>query len=288
MPVFPRFAYRSYAAVKHQVDLLDRWPRWQRIRRGFQAPFYRIADTGWFGLSPLKMHVLICGFPAAGTTLLQLMLENGLPDARRFGKERSGWRAATYSLRNHELMISKQPHDLFRLDPLRSFYAGRKAELRVILMLRDPRDLLTSQRPRGNSLEYCGACEDWRTYYHAFLRQWHRSDTLVIRYEDLVEQAESQQTRVEAFVGRSMAVAFTDFPLVDREDFDTSTLCGLRPLDPTRISRWRDPAHYTRIQQILRQLPELPSALQKLGYEQDSSWIQPYLQTSAVSGLALS
>src|ERR1700759_582777 len=109
-------ASSGYWAVKRQVARFDRWEPWGRIRRGVRAPFYRFPDTGLFGLTPLKMHVLICGFPNAGTTLLQLMLENGLPKARRFGRERAGWRAATYSRRNHELMISKQPQDLIRLE----------------------------------------------------------------------------------------------------------------------------------------------------------------------------
>lgn len=281
MASVPRFAVSGYAAVKHQVDRLDRWPAWQRVRRGFQAPFYRIADTGWFGLTSLKQHILICGFPAAGTTLMQLMVENGLPHARRFGKERSGWKAATYSLRNHAILISKQPHDLFRLDPLRRFYETRQADLRIILMLRDPRDLLTSQRPAGQSLQYVGSCDDWRMYYHSFIRQCDRADTLVVRYEDLIGNPAVEQQRVEAFTENKMAVPFESFLSVDRNDFDTTTLCGLRPLDPARISRWREPIHRPRVQQILKQLPELPAALEELGYENDSDWIQRYVGSSS-------
>ena len=72
------FASASYFAVKRQVDRFDRWPAWQQVRRGFQAPIYRFSDTGLFGLKPLQTHILICGFPASGTTLLQLMLEKRL------------------------------------------------------------------------------------------------------------------------------------------------------------------------------------------------------------------
>ena len=75
-----------------------------------------------------------------------------------------------------------------------------------------------------------------------------------------------------------MSLPFTDFLKVDRQDFDTSTLCGLRPLDSSRVSRWRDPIHHERIRQILIEAPELPTALQQLGYETDDQWTHRYAQ----------
>src|SRR5690348_217375 len=98
------------------------WPRLLQLERRLLMPLYRLPDTGLLGLTPLRTHILVCGFPRSGTTLLQLMLENSLPHARRFGREVGGWRAATYAWRNHAVLISKVPHDMFRLDPLRKFY----------------------------------------------------------------------------------------------------------------------------------------------------------------------
>jgi len=282
MATIPRFASASYLAVKHQVDRFDRWPAWQKVRRGFQAPIFQFADTGWLGLTPLKTHILICGFPAAGTTLLQLMLENGLPGARRFGKERSGWKAATYSFRNHSIMISKQPRDIFRLAPLREFYQARPAELRVILMQRDPRDLLTAQRKRGDSLEYCGSAKDWKGYYIYFLKQREAADSLIVRYEDLVTNVAAEQQRVEAFLQMKMSVPFEQCNSVVREDFDTTTLCGVRAVETSRVARWREPSHKQRITQMLLELPDLPEAVRQLGYESDDAWTQPFL-SAAVS-----
>jgi hypothetical protein len=247
------------------------------VRRGFQAPIYRFADTGLFGLTPLETHVLICGFPASGTTLFQLMVENGLPNAKRFGVERSGWKAATYSLRNHSVLISKQPRDMLRLDPLRDFYSTRKARLKIIVMLRDPRDLLTARRKNGECPNYCGTAKSWREYYVPFLQQRDRDDSLVVRFEDLIADPGVEQKRFEEFTGHQMAVPFANYLTVDRRDFDTSKLCGLRPLDSSRVSRWREPVHHERIRGILADLPELPAALQRLGYEDNSDWTRKYL-----------
>ncbi len=272
-----RVALFSYAAVKHRVDAFDHWAAWQKFRRGFQAPFYRLPDTGLFGLTPLRMHILICGFQASGTTLLQLMMENSFPQARRFGKERSGWRAATYSLRNHELLISKQPRDMLRLEPLKQFYKSRRAKLRIILMLRDPRNLLTTRASKDGTGPYGGSAAEWRTYYRAFCQQNEQPECLVVRYEDLVQNVTGEQERIERFIGRPIKMPFADFLTVDREDFDTHTLCGLRPLDTSRVSRWRQPAHADRLRDMLKQLPELPGELIKLGYEQNDDWTRPYL-----------
>jgi hypothetical protein len=277
MLILPRFACWGYAAVKQRVDRFDRWPVWQRVRRGFQSPIYRIADTGLLGLTPLQKHILICGFPAAGTTLLQLMLETGLPKARRFGKERSGWKAATYSLRNHSILISKQPRDIFRLAPLREFYETHPAELRIILMQRDPRDLLTAERKRGGEIQYCASSKDWKGYYTYFLRERDSADSLVVKYEELVSDCMGEQRRIEAFVGEPMQMAFDKCTAKVREDFDVTTLCGVREVESSRVSRWRADVHRQRLAQMLKELPDLPEAVRQLGYETDDTWTADYV-----------
>jgi hypothetical protein len=273
-----------------EPTIFAQWPAGKRLRRRVMASVYRLPDTGLFGLTPLESHLLICGFPAAGTTLLQLMLENGLPQARRFGREVGGWRAATYAWRNHPVVISKVPHDLFRLAPLRDFYRTRRADLRVLLMLRDPRDLLTARRPRtgigaggcgrhadqAGVDDYCLTPEQWRRYWVAFRQNQTQADAMVVRYEDLVTDLTGEQGRVERFVGHQMAVPFADCMTVDRPDFDAVTLRGRRPVERSRIARWRRPEHAARLAQVLRYLPELPAAVVDLGYASDVGWAEPF------------
>jgi len=252
------------------------WPLLKRIRRGMTMPLFRIVDTGVFGLTPLRKHILICGFPRSGTTMLQLMIENGIPDAKRFGRETGGWRAATFCWRNHEKAITKVPHDLFRLVPLRQFYAKRGVELKIILMLRDPRDVLTSRRKTGGPSGYVVSSERWRRYFEAFKQHQSDRDVMVMRYENLVADVENQQKRIENFTGETMVVPFSQFCQVDRPDFDTSTLNGLRPIEQTLVARWAALDHHQRIEDVLRELPELPQALIDLGYESDTFWTEPY------------
>jgi hypothetical protein len=258
----------------------DQWRLLKRIRRQLTMPLFRISDTGLFGLTPLQKHILICGFPRSGTTMLQLMLENGIPEAKRFGRETGGWRAATYCWRNHAKAITKVPHDVFRLTPLRNFYATRNVDLKIILMLRDPRDVLTSRRKTGGPAGYVVSSERWRKYYEAFKRHQNNADVIVVRYEDLVAHVQVQQKRIEDFTRETMAVPFSHFNEVARPDFDTSTLNGLRPIEQSLIARWATPNHHERILQVLRELPELPQALMDLGYAPDTSWIDEHANSA--------
>jgi hypothetical protein len=204
--------------------------------------------------------------------MLQLMLENALPEARRFGRETSGWRAATYAWRNHPIVISKMPHDVFRLMPLRSFYSRRRANLKIILMVRDPRDVLTSQRKCGGPKGYCVSPARWRNYHKAFLGERDRGDCLTVRYEDLVADPDQQQQRIGQFTGEAMRMRFSDFHSVDRPDFETDTLNGLRPVETNLVRRWAAPEHRLRMAQVIVEIPELPQALVELGYETNTDW----------------
>ena len=267
-----------------EIFLSEDWSQLKRWRRKVLAPIYRLPDRGILGLTPLRTHILVCGFPRSGTTMLQMMLENGLPQARRFGREVGGWRAATYSWRNHPIVISKVPHDVFRLEQLRKFYEPRPAQLRIILMQRDPRDVLTSRRTLQGKEDYVVSPERWRRYFQSFIQEQQRSDVLVIRYEQLVADVAAHQAQIEQFAGQQMAVPFTQFHTISRPDFDTATLNGLRPVESSVISRWRNPAHRERIEQMLVQLPELPQALIDLGYETDDRWIEQW-RSGQPSGL---
>lgn len=249
------------------LSLYSRGGPLKRLRRRILSPLYRLPDSGLAGLTPLRTHILICGFPRSGTTLLQMMLENALPSARRFGREVGGWRAATYAWRNHPVVISKVPHDVFRLDPLRAFYAQRRATLRILLAIRDPRDVLTSRRQVGGPPGYCVSSERWRRYFHACLRERHAADVLTITYEDLITDPLTQQRRIEQFTGEPLSLSLDQFHTVNRPDFDTATLNGLRPVEQSLIGRWRSPEHRERMTQLCAELPELPRALVMLGYE---------------------
>ncbi len=263
-----------------QDDLWSQWIWPKRVLRRSMAGVFGLADTGWFGLTPLRKHIHICGYPRSGTTVLQMMLEFALPDARRFGREIRGWRAAIYTWRNHELVVSKNPGDLVTLHQLRRLYRERKADLRSIVLVRDLRDLFTSFHSKKPG-EYYLDVETWRRYDEGLRRLEPGPDVLVQRYEDMVSKPAETQERLQAFIGESFERPLSEFHTEERSDFDTSALNGIRPLETASVERWRRPEHRERLAEVLRLAPEIPHRLVDLGYEEDASWVE-HLESSPV------
>ena len=272
-----------YAKLPSEV-VSPRWSAWKRFRRGFMSAVYCFPDRGRFGLTPLQKHVLICGFPRSGTTMLQLMLENAMPRARRFGREVGGWRAATYSWRNHRVIISKVPHDIFRLQGLREFYASHPASLKVIVMVRDPRDVLTSQRETGGPPGYVVSPERWRSYNRAVQQEQSASDCMTVRYEDLIACPATEQARIGQFIDEPFEIPFDQFHKPSRPDFAVETLNGLRPIENSRVARWANPRHRDQLEICRSQLPELDQSLVTFGYEAcDSNGGRAALEKASVA-----
>jgi hypothetical protein len=261
------------ALVDPAETIWGRWPVVKRWRRRVVGCVYRVADTGWFGLTPLETHIVICGYPRAGTTLLLAMMEHALPGARRFRGEVSAWRAATYVWRNHAVMVSKKPDDVFQIHRLRNFYAGRRARLRVILMVRDPRDVLTSRHATTGPEAYFEDIAAWRRC-HEFVRAYRNDpDVLLVYYRELVTDTPAVKARIEAFTGVVSERPYMDFYTSEFGDFDTRPLNGVRPVDASRMGRWASEEHRGRIEQVLREVPDFPEILVEMGWEADDSWI---------------
>jgi hypothetical protein len=252
-------------------SIYGKWGFLKGLRRRLVAPVYRLSDTGLFGLTPLRTHILVCGYQRAGTTMLLAMLEYAHPKARRFGEETSGWRAATYAWRNHAVVVSKVPKDIFELDALQAFYAARKAKLRIIIMVRDPRDVLTSKMKGAG---YGADIPGWRDYHEHYRRHKTAPNAILVRYEDLVADPAAAQRKIDAFTGEPSERPFAEFHTEERKDFDTFPLNGVRPVDQNTVGRWGRPEHRERLEQVLREVPDFPQILIELGYEKDDTWIE--------------
>jgi len=232
-------------------------------------------DRGVLGLTPLKTHVVICGFPRSGSTLLQLMAATCVAELRSFDREESGLVAARVFLRNHRYMLTKLPRDIYWIDEIREYYANRMANVRFIITLRDPRDLLTSKH-KGRPDEYYVSCERWKTIYDHYRYVLHFDDVLVVRFEDLIDEVDRIEQQLTAFIGWEQVASFRSFYARDKGKFNTIALGDIRPLDRKGIGRWRKPEHRDRIKNILSEMPDLPKYLIELGYESDKSWIEAF------------
>lgn len=246
------------------------------VRRRLRDVYVRITDRGWLGLVPLKTHVVICGFPRSGTTMLQLMFETSAAGAKAFGRERSGLSVARYTWPGrHRVLISKKPDDIFVVDEIRAYYAERTTEARFVLSTRDPRAVLTSRHVSKPG--YTVPTEKWLAVDEHIRYQRTFPDVLVIDYQETIDDAQGVQDRLVAFTGCPATSRFDEFHNAVPADFDTRALNGVRPVDRSSIDKWRAPEHRDRIRQILHEIPDLPQRLIAGGYEHDTSWTADYL-----------
>jgi hypothetical protein len=246
--------------------------------RGIRKFAHRAIDHGWLGVPRLRTHVVIAGFPRSGSTLLQLMIEACVSDARTFGTEMSAaW--VQHHFTSRPLLITKAPWDVFHLDEIRALYATRRAKARFILTTRDPRAVLTSVHATivGGPDGYFLKPAHWLTYYEHLHYAQQYDDVVTIEYEDIVCQPSKVQRRLTEFTGWHVHLPFEQYITAVPPDFATVNLNGLRPLDLTRLEAWRREEHRDRIRQILREIPELPEYLIEMGYESDTNWAKDYL-----------
>ena len=238
-------------------------------------PIIKMQDRKWLPGVERKQHVVICGFPRSGTTLCQLMIESCVPEIKVFGRERRGLEIAKFGLRTHTQVMTKRPKDVFVISELRQFYASHSADVRFIVMSRDPRAVLTSVH-FSQPDNYFVSVEQWR---HVFSHwKWARrfSDVLCVRYEDLILDLVQVESQIKQLTGWNLTRPFTRFREFVPKGFDGRALNGLRELDESNVLRWRDECHRDRIRTLLQELPELPDVLIEMGYETDDSWTRDY------------
>jgi hypothetical protein len=207
---------------------------------------------------------------------MQLQVETCVSDVRAFGTEVPALAAAQSELRNHSYMVTKNPLDVFLTDEIRAFYAVRRADVRFVLTVRDPRSILTSVHGNRPGDYYVRPCE-WPAYYEHVRYAQQFDDVVTVEYEDLICHSAEVQRRLTDLIGWHVHLPFDQFHTAASPQFDSGALNGLRPLDSTRVASWSQEKHRDRICQVLRELPELPEYLIETGYESDTRWVRDYL-----------
>ncbi len=239
-------------------------------------PWTWLVDRGLAGENRLQTHIVMSGFPRAGTTLCQLMVEASVEDVLVFGKERHALDVARYGSRRKQFMMTKRPRDLFVIDRIRDFYARRPTNVKFVMFLRDPRAILTSQHVDRPGEFYVSA-ERWRATYAFWQWALQSDDVTVVRYEELVSTPQVVEQRLAEFAGWKCVRPFEDFHQSVPSGFDAGALNGIRRLDAANTERWKQPKYRERIESLLRsEFPDLPARLIELGYETDDAWVHSY------------
>jgi len=240
----------------------------------------RAVDGGLVGRQ-LDTHIVICGFPRTGTTLLQLLIESCVEDICSFvGEVEAGW-ACRNANRRHRWMVTKRPDDISEIDRLRDWYRDHPGRLAALLPIRDPRDVLTSTHagyPPSRGY-YCEP-ERWSAVHRRVRNLEGDADVTTLRYEDLVRCPQQVQDLLDERLGLERIARFEDYESFAEtkahtlHDIDLGALGGIRPIDDQAVDRWEQPEHRDRLVAMLRVLPELPEAVRHWGYASDDGWVE--------------
>lgn len=210
-----------------------------------------------------RLHIVGC--PRSGTTLMMELMATCF--------ESDGYCAHEMSIfdepeRAAETYFSKQPSDIkyietvFRNDP----------DLFVIFMIRDPRSVVASIHTSHAAGYFCNF-RVWQECAEHARRLVGHPRFLQIRYEDLMQDPDSIQARIEErfpFLRKKHPFSgYQQFARPSREAL--SAMSGLRAISPERITGWH--AHLPRIKEQISRYPRFVAALIDYGYETDNAWL---------------
>lgn len=141
-------------------------------------------------------------------------------------------------------------------------------EIKILWMLRDPRDVLTSTHPDQPGKFYVTP-ERWIQSLQLYQQFRYEAQVLAVRYEDLVTQPDAVQTKIaESFnlaPSRKFVEAHKFFP---RFHENVRAMHSIRPIDANSVQKWRsNPQLQRHLQQIFASHPLVIPLARECGYE---------------------
>ena len=250
------------------------------------------------------MHVVICGFSRSGTTLLYNLLLNTVRNHTFLDHEVS----ALGHLDDDDL-VTKRPLDIFNVERIANGKRMRGRDVRFLMMLRDPRDMLLSRHEKVADdyfmdADHCYFLGDGKVAKTnpGILPTFEKLISLAatpaldgrlfcIKYEEFVDNLDAAQSRFEDAFGFAFSKPLSAFyrpETLAAPDFRTAdgmaaALNGIRPVDGGSRGRWmNDPERI--VSQFIKH-PALFDMLEALGYETDRSWFDD-LKRQAGAGVS--
>ena len=170
---------------------------------------------------------------------------------------------------NPGLYFSKQPTDIRHIHRV----IAQDSNLFVLNLLRDPRDVVSSQHQSKPGLYFCNL-RVWIECYRCAKRLEGHPRFWTVRYESLTSDPDAiQQDIVRQFPFLTQTNRFSEYHRHARPSSNSqNAMSGLRPITGDRQRNWEK--HLPRIKSQLDRYPDLPDLLIESGYEKDRAWTQ--------------
>ena len=277
----------------------------KRLLRPVAHSYWRIANRLDIWRGHRGKHIVICGYPRSGTSLLYNMIAASIEgfQCEEFETE------AVQRLHRRGSFVTKFPLDVLSIEQILRANTLSK-DIYFLLLIRDVRDLITSRHPQVPDRYFIGYKSSlwpldprfakWNynapgieAVHNAIRDCASRRDirTLQIRYETLVTDTDAVQRQIEDFLGVKFPESFADYDRRPHKHVykytgryqakDASLARESSRVDSKRVAKWRNPEHREVLQQQFSQHPELFQILIDEGYEQDAGWF------SSIAGTAM-
>ena len=210
-----------------------------------------------------RIHIVGCS-PRSGTTLLAEMMAACFEidlyvehEAHVHAWPPSGGR----------VFLTKHPGDIVAVEPALRLLP----RLFVVVMVRDPRDIVCSRHRADPDRYWCGL-NYWKAYVPWIRRLSGHPRVTTVRYEDLVSDPDGVQERLmQAMPWLVRRAPFREFHGHARASSRSrAALGGVRPVSRSSIGSWR--AHKPRVAGQIRQHGSISADLIEFGYEVDAEW----------------
>jgi hypothetical protein len=189
--------------------------------------------------------------------------------------------------------VTKRPLDVFDIDAIVKANIRAK-DIRIVLIIRDPRSVLVSRHPAYPRQPFIGFDQSLDVareglsftgpglldYIRAVSAVQKRADlsVMTVRYEDLITDPESIRIALSKFIDSPFDLPFSGAYKADVLERPTVISDGQRPVETSRTSVWKLPGNAARVVRQFRLAPALFDALESWKYEADRRWFDELSQ----------
>ncbi len=156
----------------------------------------------------------------------------------------------------------KTPRNVLNFEAILKAF-GRRA--RLMHIVRDGRDVVLSRHPNKPD-DFWVEPDRWVNDVQAGLKWREHPQVLTVRYEDLVEDMQSNVHRLCKFLSLEHDARLLDYPQNAQIRESDSWFEPARPLSTESIGRWRLSENATRVQQLIDE-PGAIQLLEEFGYD---------------------
>jgi len=151
----------------------------------------------------------------------------------------------------------KSPANIRHIDKILDLF---QEEVRILHIIRDPRDVLTSEHPDPKrSGDFYVAPERWVNDVEAGLAYEEHPCVMSLYYEDLVLDTDPTIDRICEFIGEERVKEMDDWA------GNSAWEGGVKPMYHSSIGKWKKEGNEDRIREVLA-YPGLLELMQRCGY----------------------